>query len=87
MAMALHTDDLSSDDDEENRNTVGRGKSHPSVLSLLPSTHPPTPVYSRLLPCRAPNSVLPRELSFTALVQCQEIRAQGGIPFCVRFRG
>lgn len=24
--MAMHTDDLSSDDDEENRNTIGRGE-------------------------------------------------------------
>lgn len=26
VSMAMHTDDLSSDDDEENRNTVGRGE-------------------------------------------------------------
>lgn len=27
VSMAMHTDDLSSDDDQENRNTVGRGES------------------------------------------------------------
>ncbi|CAM9732203.1 unnamed protein product, partial [Sphacelaria rigidula] len=26
VSMAMHTDDLSSDDDDENRNTVGRGE-------------------------------------------------------------
>lgn len=30
VSMAMHTDDLSSDDDQENRNTVGRGKSNHS---------------------------------------------------------
>ena len=30
--MAMHTDDLSSDDDQENRNTVGRGELHACVV-------------------------------------------------------
>jgi len=34
VSMAMHTDDLSSDDDQENRNTVGRGESRNAVSHM-----------------------------------------------------